>query len=523
MLKGLRILIADQHISIRTWMREQLSVIGATSITMAANASELTRLARTTVFDVIICDHHLDEKRDGQQLLEELRFQHILPLRSVFMIVTAERKYKRVVAAAEFAPDDYLVKPYTPREISLRLERAIRKKNALRHIFDHLEVCDHEGAILACERAAQLTPRYILDTLRIKAESLVALGRIEEATALYETIIKRKAVPWARMGYAMMLQRQKRFDQAKDEATRLNEDHPEFLSVYDLLAQIHEEAGDLNEAIACLERASALTSSDNAERLRKIADLARTTGDHAKAVSTLKRVVERTRQSALLKVDDYLALTQSLLHEDQVNDAAKFALEMRDDTRYRPAGELASEVASAMVFRRQGHADKAKRSIGKALDLLDDDQTIVSDELAIEIAEEALQNDELKRAARIVTGMSTKPSLSGKIKTRLSSWFGDPQEDEQTAGQRADTPEMDLRKKALQDHVVNDMAESIGELEENWCPTMAASAREKLIEAFTLMPRDKRVINAHIRYNSIATKNGSERHAPTTRAQQARH
>ena len=91
MLAGLRILVADQHATLRSWMREQLSVIGATSISMASNASELIRIARTSDIDVIICDHHLDAKRDGHQLLEELRFQHILPLRSVFIIVTAER------------------------------------------------------------------------------------------------------------------------------------------------------------------------------------------------------------------------------------------------------------------------------------------------------------------------------------------------------------------------------------------------------------------------------------------------
>ena len=71
MLNGLRILIADQHVSIRTWMRELLSVIGATSVSMAANASELMRMARNAGYDIIICDHHLDDKRDGQQLLEE--------------------------------------------------------------------------------------------------------------------------------------------------------------------------------------------------------------------------------------------------------------------------------------------------------------------------------------------------------------------------------------------------------------------------------------------------------------------
>ena len=239
-LAGLRVLIADQHFTVRTWMREQMSVIGATSIAMAANASELMRMVRTLPYDIVICDHHLDEKRDGQQLLEELRYQHILPLRSVFIIATAERKYTHVAAAAEFAPDDYLIKPYTPDQLYIRLDRSLQKKRALRQVLDHLEADEHEAAVAACDSAMQKSPRYVLDALRLKAEALVTLGRAEEAAAIYESILATRAIPWARMGYAMSLQKQHRLDEATDEAQRLNEEHPEFISVYDMLAKMHE-------------------------------------------------------------------------------------------------------------------------------------------------------------------------------------------------------------------------------------------------------------------------------------------
>ena len=40
------------------------------------------------------------------------------------MMVTAERTYDRVMSAAELAPDDYLVKPFTEETLRLRLVRA---------------------------------------------------------------------------------------------------------------------------------------------------------------------------------------------------------------------------------------------------------------------------------------------------------------------------------------------------------------------------------------------------------------
>ena len=510
MLSGLRILIADQHLSIRTWMRELLSVIGATSVSMASNASELMRMARNVGYDIIICDHHLDDRRDGQQLLEELRFLHILPLRSVFMIASAERQYHHVVAAAEFAPDDYLVKPYTPGQLATRLDRALRKKKALRSVFDHLEVCAHEDAIHACDRAIKVTPRYTLDALRIKAESLVAIGRAEEARAIYQSIASTQAVPWARMGYAMMLQREKKYDEARDEADQLNQEHPEFLSVYDLLAQIHENAGEYRQAIECLERASSITSSTNTDRLRKIADVAEVAGDRDKVISTLRRVVERTQRSAMLNVDDYLSLTRTLLDEKRVDEAAAIADEMRLETRKIASGELALEVATAMVHRGKGQMTEARSSLDKAFDLLDADQSATTDTLAAEIAEEAVQHGEVGRAAALIARLSTRDSLPGKIKARVTSWL---------EGERADNDDAggEKQKAAFGEQIMISMIESLEQLDANWSEERATKTREILIDAFTLMPRDKRVINAHIRYNSVAVRNGGERHSPTTR------
>ena len=516
MLAGLRILVADQHASLRSWMREQLSVIGATSISMASNASELVRIARSSNVDVIVCDHHLDAKRDGHQLLEELRYQHILPLRSVFIIVTSERKYRYVVAAAEFAPDDYLIKPYTPRELSLRLDRALRKKKALHHVFDALEVCDHEAAIVACERVAKVTPRYILDSLRIKAESLVALGRIEEASALYETIARDRAVPWARMGYAMMLQRQQRFTQAVDEATRLNEEYPEFISVYDLLSQMHEASGELQTAIEYLERASAITASSNTERLRKIADLAESAGDHNKATQTLQRVIERTRRTSMLKVDDYLALTRNLLDGDNASEASRVISDMKEEVKHLHAGPLASEVASAMLARQQ-HGEGGKATLRKALDLFDEEREAATERITLEIVEEAVQTGETSRAVSIIAGLSRTAQLSGRLKDRVAGWFSPEPKAAETEAGSVPVPFDPADDSRLPERIVDEMSASIRVLEETWCEDKAAIAKRWLVDAFALMPRDKRVINAHIRFNSIAARHGGERHSPTAR------
>ncbi|MBP8163721.1 MAG: tetratricopeptide repeat protein, partial [Propionivibrio sp.] len=338
----------------------------------------------------------------------------------------------------------------------------------------------------------------------------VAIVRAEEARTIYQSIASTQAVPWARMGYAMMLQREKKYDEARDEADQLNQEHPEFLSVYDLLAQIHENAGEYRQAIECLERASSITSSTNTDRLRKIADVAEVAGDRDKVISTLRRVVERTQRSSMLNVDDYLSLTRTLLDEKRVDEAAAIADEMRLETRKIASGELALEVATAMVHRGKGQMTEARSSLDKAFDLLDADQSATTDTLAAEIAEEAVQHGEVGRAAALIARLSTRDSLPGKIKARVTSWL---------EGERADNDDAggEKQKAAFGEQIMISMIESLEQLDANWSEERATKTREILIDAFTLMPRDKRVINAHIRYNSVAVRNGGERHSPTTR------
>lgn len=43
-------------------------------------------------------------------------------------MTTAEGSYERVVAAAEFAPDDYLLKPFNANNLKERLDRILTKK-----------------------------------------------------------------------------------------------------------------------------------------------------------------------------------------------------------------------------------------------------------------------------------------------------------------------------------------------------------------------------------------------------------
>ena len=79
-LKGSRIVVADRHAHNRTALREMVSSLGASSVSHAQSAGEVMRAVRARDVDIILCHYHLEDQRDGQQLLEELRHDRVIPL-----------------------------------------------------------------------------------------------------------------------------------------------------------------------------------------------------------------------------------------------------------------------------------------------------------------------------------------------------------------------------------------------------------------------------------------------------------
>ncbi|HOG04424.1 MAG TPA: response regulator, partial [Accumulibacter sp.] len=96
-LTRMRALLIDRYPNARNSLRIMLSSMGITAVHNAGSSAEVLRQVRAHNFDIILSDYQLEDGRDGQQLLEELRQQHLVPLSTVFFIITSERGYHNVV------------------------------------------------------------------------------------------------------------------------------------------------------------------------------------------------------------------------------------------------------------------------------------------------------------------------------------------------------------------------------------------------------------------------------------------
>lgn len=137
-----RVLIVDRHPHARNSLRMMLSTLNITAVHGAGTSAEVLRQIGAAHFDIVLSDYLLDDGRDSQQLLEELRQQRLLSLAAVFMVITGERSYRNVVSLAELAPDDYLIKPFTADQLQSRLLKAIYKKHFFARVFEGIYILD---------------------------------------------------------------------------------------------------------------------------------------------------------------------------------------------------------------------------------------------------------------------------------------------------------------------------------------------------------------------------------------------
>jgi DNA-binding response OmpR family regulator len=118
-----RILIVDDDVRLADMLVELLTRENFQPVYASSGASALASIARRS-FDLLILDVMMPQM-DGLDLLRRVRKQGNVPV----LVVTALGDEKDRILALELGADDYLVKPFSMRELVARL-RAILRRSA---------------------------------------------------------------------------------------------------------------------------------------------------------------------------------------------------------------------------------------------------------------------------------------------------------------------------------------------------------------------------------------------------------
>lgn len=119
-----RILIVDDEARIRSIIKKYAEYEGH-SVTEAGDGMEAVRLCRKESFDIIIMDIMMPEL-DGFSACREIRKIADTP---IIMLSARGEEYDRI-NGFELGIDDYVVKPFSPKELMLRVNAVMKRFSA---------------------------------------------------------------------------------------------------------------------------------------------------------------------------------------------------------------------------------------------------------------------------------------------------------------------------------------------------------------------------------------------------------
>lgn len=134
----MKILIVDDEEMIRGVLREYIEFEG-NQADEAADGMESVKMCRENDYDLILMDVMMP-KLDGFSAVKEIRKEKDVP---VIMLSARGEEYDKLFAF-EIGVDDYVTKPFSPKEVMARIN-AVTKRKAAKQKQDESRVIRFEG------------------------------------------------------------------------------------------------------------------------------------------------------------------------------------------------------------------------------------------------------------------------------------------------------------------------------------------------------------------------------------------
>lgn len=144
-VKDRKLLILDDNPDILELVTESLSIAGFSQLTTASSKQEALDLLAQERFDLAILDIMLPDGT-GFEVLREIRKTSDMPALFLSAVSDIEKQYQ----GFELGADDYIVKPFRPKELELRLLSILKRSYPQQNELVTLSACqiDFERAAI---------------------------------------------------------------------------------------------------------------------------------------------------------------------------------------------------------------------------------------------------------------------------------------------------------------------------------------------------------------------------------------
>jgi len=429
-----RCLIIDDFPEIRGSLTRSLKTFGAKSVDTAADGEEAIKICANRKYDIVICDYNLGSGKDGQQVLEEVRFLRVLMMSSLFVMITGEQSREMVLGALECQPDDYITKPYTQASLKLRLNKAVVRHEALIHIKTAISDGDYKKALNDCNEMIASGTKYASAVLKIKGQLHFLLKELKEAQKLYDSVLNKKPVVWAKLGMGKTLLALDKYDGAEEMFQSIINEDDRYIEAHDMLSELHEKKKDYVASQHAIEKATQI-SPKSVLRHRKLAKLAELNNDDDAALKSYQQTIKWGLNSVHESEQDYFNYARKVANVSSDSDSnetkalLKQANTYLDRARKRYASRedvgVQAQMVETQLHLSSGDENKAKSALEKCRKMYSE-LAAPPAEASLEFARTLHAADKESEARELLTNLAARHEGNDEIMKIIDSITSEP-------------------------------------------------------------------------------------------------
>lgn len=384
-----RILIVDDQRPFLILLRGIINTLGAQSVVTVQNGESALSACRKEKFDIIIADLHLGAgRKNGYQLLEELRVRKMIRPECLFMMVSADSERPIVLGSLEQQPDDYLIKPFSQAQLHTRLTKAYTKKMTFAGIHQYIYNNQLDEAVAACRRLIASGTKYRQSCSQLLAEIYWRKQEYQQAEHLLTPLLKHRALPWLMLAMARTRYYLGEYQSAISLANDLVKNRKLEIAGHDLIAQAYLKLYRPDEAKVAINKALEL-SPLSIERQYQACEIGRISNDYQLVKNASKAIWEQSKKSVHRDIAHLCTYIRSILDAAEHADDKKLRNKLQQEAMlvlHRSRNdELLSriqesfdyqafeEIVTARVNFIDGKLLEAKRSLAHSQQRLQDD------------------------------------------------------------------------------------------------------------------------------------------------------
>ncbi len=420
MIERLKFLIVDDYVDMRSVLQNMLLSYGVQNIDTASNGKEAIHAIEHQRYNVILCDYNLGEGRDGQQVLEEIRHRKLIGVSSVFLMVTAENTRVMVMGAVEYEPDSYLAKPFTKDLLGQRLTNLLSMKADLVEIEQAIANLDYDLAnrLIDAKLAEQSRNQNILT--RLKADLAIQGHHYDDAVKIYQSVLSRREIAWARLGLGKALFYKEDYPKAKETFSELIKENERFMAAYDWLAKTQQMLNELDEAQRILNK-GVILSAKAIPRQQALAELALRNGDDKTAEKALNQAITLGKHSIYKHPSMFSNIAQIKARKGLQVDAERYVRDIAKNFKDDPEAKLYTAISNSMILQDEAAVNK---NMQLAADLFHDLGHQASPQISVDMAKAYSHAGDEDKAKAILHQVASNNHTNAEILKGISDTIG---------------------------------------------------------------------------------------------------